>query len=191
MGANRSATLSGTPPIGTVAVTHDFETVFREVFPRLVSLGTLKTGRADVARDLAQETMLRAHARWDELSTYDAPAAWCHTVMTNLLIDHHRSATSERRAVERLGERPAADPSEATATPALDRWNELVAPLPDRHRTIVTLYYADDLSIAQIAQLLGMTRGAVKAALFKARRTLRRHLDDGSRSDESNGERDG
>ena len=74
-----------------MAVTHDYETVFREVFPRLVSLGTLKTGRADVARDLAQETMLRAHARWDELSTYDAPAAWCHTVMTNLLVDHHRT----------------------------------------------------------------------------------------------------
>ncbi|MEZ5297868.1 MAG: hypothetical protein R2697_16805 [Ilumatobacteraceae bacterium] len=53
--------------------THDFDTVFREVYPRLVSLGVLKTGRTDVARDLAQETMLRAHARWDELATYDAP----------------------------------------------------------------------------------------------------------------------
>ena len=160
-----------------MAVTHDFETTFREVFPRLVSLGTLKTGRVDVARDLAQETMLRAHARWDELAGYDAPAAWCHTVMTNLLIDHHRSAASERRAVDRLGERQSAH-SDTVAASALDRWNELVAPLPDSHRTIVTLYYADDLSVGQIATLLGTTRGAVKAALFKARRTLRRHLDD-------------
>ena len=163
-----------------MALTHDFETVFREVFPRLVSLGTLQTGRIDVARDLAQETMLRAHARWDEIAGYDSPAAWCHTVMTNLLVDHHRSAASERRAVDRLGRRhPDVTPdADATSTPALDRWNELVAPLPDRHRTIVTLYYADDLSVGQIATLLGMTRGAVKAALFKARRTLRRHLDD-------------
>lgn len=159
----------------TVATTHDFDTVFREVYPRLVSLGALKTGRTDVARDLAQETMLRAHARWDELATYDAPAAWCHTVMTNLLIDHHRSATSERHAVDRLGARLADGTAhDATAASALDRWNELVAPLPDRHRMIVTLYYADDLSVGQIAALLGSSRGAVKAALFKARRTLRK-----------------
>lgn len=170
-----------------MAVTHDFETLFRVMFPRLVSLGTLKTGRPDVARDLAQETMLRAHARWDELADYDSPAAWCHTVMTNLLVDHHRSAASEQRAVDRLGRRqPDATPhADATATPALDRWNDLVALLPDRHRTIVTLYYADDLSVGQIATLLGMSRGAVKAALFKARRTLRRHLDvDGNGDDD-------
>ena len=162
-----------------MAVTHDFETLFREMFPRLVSLGTLKTGRVDVARDLAQETMLRAHSRWDELADYDSPAAWCHTVMTNLLVDHHRSAASERRAVEQLGGRlgDVTTGADRTETPALDRWNELVAQLPDRHRTIVTLYYADDLSVGQIATLLGMSRGAVKAALFKARRTLRRHLD--------------
>lgn len=154
-------------------MTHEFETVFREVYPRLVSLGTLKTGRADVARDLAQETMLRAHARWRELATYDAPDAWCRTVMTNLLIDHHRSSASERRAVERLGRRTTeADP----ASPALDRWNAIVAPLPERQRTIVTLYYADDLAVGQIADLLGMSSGAVKAALFKARRTLRSRM---------------
>ena len=158
-----------------MVTTHDFDTVFREVYPRLVSLGVLKTGRTDVARDLAQETMLRAHARWDELATYDAPAAWCRTVMTNLMIDHHRSSSSERRAVDRLGARLAdGTDHDGTAASALDRWNELVAPLGDRHRTIVTLYYADDLSVSQIAALLGTSRGAVKAALFKARRTLRK-----------------
>ena len=164
----------------TVTGAHDYEEVFRDVFPRLVSLGVLKTGRVDSARDLAQETMLRAHTRWDELATYDAPAAWCHTVMTNLLIDHHRTTTSEQRAVERFGRRGehAADRiGDATATPALDRWHEIVAPLPDRQRLVVTLYYADDLSVGQIANLVGTSRGAVKATLFKARRVLRSALD--------------
>lgn len=159
---------------------HDYEEVFRDVFPRLVSLGVLKTGRVDSARDLAQETMLRAHARWDELATYDAPAAWCHTVMTNLLVDHHRSATSEQHAVERLSRRVtgAVERSgDVTATSALDRWHEIVSPLPERQRLVVTLYYADDLSVGQIANLLGTSRGAVKATLFKARRALRSGLD--------------
>ena len=158
-----------------MAVETDFETLFRDVFPRLVSLGALRTGRVDVARDLAQETMARAHARWDELSTYDAPAAWCRTVMVNLLIDHHRSSAAEQRAIDRLVGAPEPAPAPA---PSLDGWTSLVAPLPDQQRTIVTLYYADDLTVGQIAQLLDTSRGAVKAALFKARRTLRRRLDE-------------
>ncbi len=161
-----------------MAVDTDFEALFREVFPRLVSLGALKTGRVDVARDLAQETMTRAHARWDELAGYDAPAAWCRTVMTNLLIDHHRSQAAEQRAVDRLAGAPEPATASTTGTPSLDEWNDLVAPLPDRQRMIVTLYYADDLTVGQIAQLLDTTRGAIKAALFKARRTLRRRLDE-------------
>jgi RNA polymerase sigma-70 factor (ECF subfamily) len=161
-----------------MTVETEFEALFRDVFPRLVSLGALKTGRVDVARDLAQETMARAHARWDELSTYEAPAAWCRTVMVNLLIDHHRSRAAEQRAIDRLSEAPEPAPA---ATPALDEWTELVAPLPEQQRMIVTLYYADDLTVGQIAQLLDTSRGAIKAALFKARRTLRRRLDEENR----------
>lgn len=157
-----------------MTVESDFETLFRDVYPRLVSLGALKTGRIDIARDLAQETMARAHARWDDVATYDAPAAWCRTVMVNLLIDHHRSTAAEQRAVDRIR---ADDARQRAETPVLDQWNELVAPLPDRQRMIVTLYYADDLTVGQIAQLLDTSKGAIKAALFKARRTLRRRID--------------
>ena len=157
-----------------MSVDGDFETLFRDVYPTLVSLGAMKSGRVDVGRELAQETMARAHARWDQLSTYDSPAAWCRTVMVNLLIDHHRSTVAEQRAVDRMAGNAmvASDP-----TADLDRWTELVAPLPDRQRLIVTLYYADDLGVGQIAQLLDSSRGAIKAALFKARRTLQRQLD--------------
>ena len=42
-------------------------------------LRRLLSGDHGTADDLAQETMLRAHARWDELARYDTPAAWCHT----------------------------------------------------------------------------------------------------------------
>jgi RNA polymerase sigma-70 factor (ECF subfamily) len=161
-----------------MTVETEFETLFRDVFPRLVSLGALRTGSVDIARELAQETMARAHARWDELATYDAPAAWCRTVMVNLLIDHHRSSAAEQRAIDRLAGAPG---HASPITPALDEWTELVAPLPEQQRTIVTLYYADDLTVGQIAQLLGTSRGAIKAALFKARRTLRRRLDEETR----------
>jgi RNA polymerase sigma-70 factor (ECF subfamily) len=156
-------------------VSTDYETMFREQFPRLVSLGVVMTGRRDIAHELAQETLLRAHRRWDEVSRYDAPAAWCRRVMANLVIDHQRSAASERRAVERLGAAPTRD----VDGPALAEWSRLVAGLPERQRAVVTLYYADDRSVDEIADLLDVSAGTVKTTLFKARRSLARHLDAG------------
>lgn len=154
-----------------------FDTFFREWFPRLVSLGVVMTGRRDVAHDAAQEALLRAHRRWDEVGGYDAPGAWVRKVTTNLLLDHLRSAGRERDAVGRLGRLEtggAAGPGE----PAIDRWSELVAGLPDQQRAIVTLYYADDQSVEAIADVLGIATGTVKAQLFKARERLRARLED-------------
>ena len=155
----------------------DFEELYRSVMPRLVSLGLLKTGRRDVATELAQETMLRAHDRWHDVSTYEDPAAWCGRVMVNLLIDHHRRRASERRVVEQLeGAAITADTHDSNDASALRRWNELVAGLNDRQRLVVTLYYADDWSVGEISAALATTQGAVKATLFKARRRLRSKL---------------
>lgn len=103
-----------------------FDLFFREWFPRLVSLGTTMTGRSDVARDIAQEALLRAHRHWGDLGGYSAPGAWVRKVAVNLMLDHLRSAGRERSAVERLARRETAPPE-----PVLDQWAELVAGLSD------------------------------------------------------------
>ena len=75
-----------------VGVTEEagFDDLFRHHYARLVGLGVAMSGDHEVARELAQETMLRAHDRWDELADFQQPGAWLRRVMTNLLIDHHR-----------------------------------------------------------------------------------------------------
>jgi RNA polymerase sigma factor (sigma-70 family) len=154
-----------------------FETVFREQFPRLVSLGVVMSGRLDVAQELAQETLLRAHRRWTEVGEYDVPAAWLRKVMVNLLIDHHRRVRRERDAIDHA----ATDIRDAMEPPELDGWWDLVAPLPPRQRAIATLYYAEDLSVDEIAGTIGVTAGTVSASLWKARRSIARRLaDEGS-----------
>lgn len=150
-----------------------FDAFFREWFPRLVSLGTTMTGRRDVAHDAAQEAMLRAHRRWDEVAGYGAPGAWVRKVATNLLLDHLRSAGRERAAVARLSGR---QPDALTGEPAVDAWSDLVTGLPAGQRAIVTLYYADDQPVEVIAEILDIAPGTVKAQLFKAREALRARL---------------
>ena len=124
----------------------------------------------DVARELAQETFVRLHANWTTVGQYDDPGAWLRRVMCNLLIDHHRSRTSERRAVERLAQRTPLSGSDGYES---DEWLRLIAGLPARQRLIVTLHYGEDVAIADIAEALNLSPNSVKSALSKARDALR------------------
>ena len=143
--------------------------MFELQYPKLVALGTAMSGSREIAKELAQETMLRAYRHWGEVAMFDRPDAWLRKVMTNLLIDQHRSSIAESAALSRWAPHPVADgePSE---------WGALVAALPMRQRVIVTLFYGEDRSIDEISGLLDVTPGTVKAALSRARRRLLRDM---------------
>ncbi len=157
----------------------DYDDLFRLAYPRLVAMGLAMSTSRHVSQELAQETLLRAHHRRSELAMYDAPMAWCRRVMGNLLIDHHRSRTSEVAAVERLGHRSAtqADTTPDPATVAASaRWEDLVRSLTPQQRVVATLYYAEDQSVAEVADIMNIATGTVKSALSKARTNLRLRL---------------
>ncbi len=161
----------------------DFDDFFRAAYPRLVAMGLAMSTERHVVQELAQETLLRAYRRRDELSTYDSPIAWCRRVMGNLLIDQHRSRTAERSAVERMQVRTETEPVPGTGVTdpahlaASRRWSDLVASLSPQQRLAATLYYAEDQSVATIAETMEIATGTVKSALSKARTNLRRILD--------------
>ena len=60
--------------------------------------------------------------------------------------------------------------------PVDDPFWQAVRALPERQRHTVALRYVDDLSIDEIAAVLAVTSGTVKAALFAARNTLSQRL---------------
>ena len=152
-----------------------FEDLFRQQYPLLVAVGVAALGRVDVARDLAQETMARAHVNWDKVEAADVPEAWLRRVMNNLVTDQLRRQRVEQRAFQRLASRP---PPEVTMTTPLLRMKDLLAVLPERQRQVVALTYVGDLSVAEVAAALDIAPGTVKASLWKARRRLEKHLRD-------------
>ena len=155
----------------------EFDEFFRDAYPRLVAFGLAMSTPRDVAQDLAQDTMIRADRHRDRLEGLDAPYAWCRRVMSNLLIDQHRTRMAERTAIDRLsrartGDTPAADPTDAE-----DAWTAMLAPLTWQQRCIATLFYGEDRSVADIADDLGLTTGSVKTTLSRIRRKVARRLD--------------
>lgn len=145
----------------------DYEAVFRTEYPRLVALGVMMSGSVDAGHDLAQETMVRAYDRWDQVGEYEYLGGWLRRVLKNLVIDRYRRTKLESVTMERLDH-----PDVVGSDPDVAEWSRLVATLPPRQRVVITMFYGDDLSVAEIASVLDMAEGTVKSALWKARQRL-------------------
>lgn len=154
-----------------------FERFFLHEHPKLVALGLAWTGNADTASELAQEALTRAYRSWDRVAELDIPGAWVRRVMINLLIDERRGRTRATLLRRKL-QAPRSTPSSGVdgSINADDRWWRAVRALPDRERAAVTLHYLEDLSIADVARILDVAPGTVKASLSHARRKLRADL---------------
>jgi RNA polymerase sigma factor (sigma-70 family) len=151
-------------------------TVFCEAeWPRLVRTLSLITGDVEVARELAQETLVRVSRRWKRVETLDSPGAWANRVGINMARSHLRRRAAEKRAIERLpsraGARWIADGVESTASVLAVR--EALATLSERHRTVLVARYWLDWSVRDTASALRCPEGTVKTLTRQAIEQLR------------------
>jgi len=153
-----------------VEVDRSYEAFFRREMPRLVALASALAGPSG-AEDVAQEALLRAHRDWDHIGRYDKPGAWVRRVTLHLVASAARRRGSERRAVARLAARPASQAPDPLAVAADGFW-ALVRTLPARQATAVALYYLEDLTVADIAEVLGCAPGTAKVHLHRGRTAL-------------------
>lgn len=166
---------AGAAPVLEVTVA-DFDEFFTAEYGRLVAVLTALTGHRVVAEDLAQEAMVRAHQRWERISSYEKPAAWLRRVAINLAHNSRARRHAEQRALQRLaGERPVWE-VQLGADDGGDEFWAAVRRLPRRQAAAVTLYYLEDRPVAQVADILGCAEGTAKALLHKGRTNLARTL---------------
>lgn len=150
----------------------DYSRFFMAEHPRVVAVVMAFSGQADLARDIAQETMLRAYQHWPEVATMDRPSAWLRRVAINLAISAHRKRGREERSLALVGAPGPMLPSD----PVSEQFWAEVRNLPDRQRAAIALYYLDDLPLAEIADILDCAEGTVKSLLFKGRTRLAERL---------------
>jgi RNA polymerase sigma-70 factor (ECF subfamily) len=149
-----------------------FESFYLREFPRLVVLARALAGDAH-AQDIAQEAMLAAYGKWSEIDEYASPVGWVRGVCSNKAVSAVRRGSAERRALTRLRMRSVATAVETESDDTF--WRELRR-LPERQAQAAALFYALDMSVADIAVTLGCSEGTVKAHLSRARSTLAERL---------------
>jgi RNA polymerase sigma-70 factor (sigma-E family) len=154
------------------------EQLYAAHWRQLVRLSVLLVRDVGTAEEIVQDAFVAAHGRWSRLRDPDRALAYLRQAVVN----RSRSALRHRAVVERhvARERAAADaPSPDDGALASERREavlDAMRALPQRQREVLALRYYLDLSEAEIAEALGISRGAVKSHASRGSAALRELL---------------
>ncbi len=132
-------------------------------------------GNREEAIDLSQDIFLRVFEKIGDFRGDSALGTWIHRVAVNMALHYLRGVRRGRAATERLREK--ASPYADSSDPDLSMDVEAVlAGLPDEDRAIVLLRYQQDLTYAEIAEVLDIPMGTVGSRLNRIRAELKARM---------------
>ncbi|RMG36735.1 MAG: sigma-70 family RNA polymerase sigma factor [Planctomycetota bacterium] len=165
-----------------------FETLVRRYYQRLYRILAVQLGNEEDARDVVQETFLRA---FRHLGTFRGDCSfysWLYRIAQNAAVDSVRRRRRRRRTrsledlretagIETSDGNPTAQPSHGLDTEERQRMvREAIAQLPEEFRTVLVLRELDGLNYEQIAEAIGHPVGTVRSRLHRARAQLKELL---------------
>ncbi len=175
------------PPRG---IHKEFE---REAIPHsdiLYNYALRMTGNADDARDLLQETFLKAFRFWDKYEKGTNVRAWLFRIMKNTYINVYRKAVKEPDTVDYNDIQNFYNVIRENSTDANDLQEKLfghlldddvtkaLEALPEEFRTVVILCDIEGLTYEEIAEFVECPVGTVRSRLHRGRKLLYAQLFD-------------
>jgi RNA polymerase sigma-70 factor (ECF subfamily) len=159
-----------------------FDELVRVTSPQTYTLAFRLVGNEEDARDVVQETYLRAYKGIGKFRGDAQFSTWLYRITANCAATHlgkrrkhrHDELLEDGPYLDRSGDR---DPSaRADASDLRSRLDDALADLPPKLRAVVLLRDVYDLPHEAIASELGITESAAKVRLHRARRQLRERL---------------
>jgi RNA polymerase sigma-70 factor (ECF subfamily) len=175
---------AGDPAAGdpTAARAARFEALYREHADRVYGLCLRMSGDRGQATELAQDVFVRAWQQLDRLRPGGEPGAWLWRLATNVVLNARRGERRRLARVAPVGDGPgdlaALERADLRTPPAVRRLSlaAAVAALPERARHVYVLHDVEGYAHDEIAALLGVAGGTVRAHLHRARALLREAL---------------
>lgn len=149
----------------------DFEQLLDQYGAMLFRIAYARTQSRSDAEDIVQETWVRYFRTAPELESEEHRKAWLLRVCLNCANSFLASAWRRHSA-------PLDETLPGDSSPESDRLDVLAAvrALPDKYRTVVHLFYYEELSVREIAEIVGSREAAVKTQLHRARQMLKEKL---------------
>ena len=146
----------------------------------LVRLAAMLVRDTPTAEEVVQDAFIAMHGGWDRLRDSEKALAY----MRQAVVNRSRSVLRHRMVVEKNAPKPAPDmPSAEHGAMTLLERSAVVAALrdlPERQREAIVLRYYADLSEADIAAAMHISRGAVKSHTSRGMAALRAALEQDS-----------
>jgi len=151
--------------------------LYAEHYTALVRLAMLLVHDEPTAEEVVQDSFVAMQGGWRRLRDTDKALSYLRQAVVN----RSRSVLRHRSVVDKNAPKPAPDMPSAEQG-ALARFErtavvDALRGLPPRQREVLVLRYYADLSEAQIAQMMGITRGAVKSHTARGMSSLRAALE--------------
>ena len=142
------------------------------------------TGNADSALDVLQEVWIKALRGIRTLRDPSSLRSWLYAITHGIAVDRIRKNYSREQAeaVHLEDFEEAEEPSFAEEDAAVV--HEALSQIGIRHREVLVLHFLEDLSLAEIAEVVGCSEGTVKSRIHYAKRAMKEILRGGGYGNE-------
>jgi len=168
----------------------DIDMLYRMKKSQMMAVARRLVGSDVDAEDVVQQAFLNGLAHAASFEGRAQPSSWMHRITTNTALMHLRSRRRKGAAsldalpievaeahVERAAPKVARSPDDDVAWKGVDvAVRRALADLPTTDRKIVEMRLCDGFSTEEVASETGLSSGAIKSRLFRARKTLQEHL---------------
>ena len=152
-----------------------FIAIHKDSYPRVYTFVRRRVESAELAEELAADVFRVVWQKWDDAPRSDI--AWLLTVARNLIGNAYRRRDRQEALQDKLRSAAVVRFSDDSGNVAVQ---DAMAALRDKDRDILQLAYWDDLSIAEIAAVLGCNESAAKVRLHRARAAIRKQMPSGA-----------
>ena len=163
-------------------VRHDpsaMELLYERYYDRILNYLYRRTMDRDLAEDLTSRTFLQA---MDALRHQNRPvwvAPWLYRIATNAHVSHLRSLAVLRKRIEEIGhhwlQRAQTQVRPDAAVSSREehvRVRECLQTIPEKYRTVLVLRFDEELTVAEIAEVLKLNNSAVRQRIVRGLRML-------------------
>jgi RNA polymerase sigma-70 factor (ECF subfamily) len=160
--------------------TQAFEDLIAVMERPLLYYAASLTGNQDTALDVLQEVWIRALRGIRKLKDPGALRSWLYSITHGITVDRIRKNYARESAEKIQFEdfQEAEEPSFAAEDAAAI--HQALSEIGLRHRAVLVLHFLEDLSLAEIATVVGCSEGTVKSRIHYAKRAMKEILSGGN-----------
>lgn len=158
----------------------EFSKIYDKQIDKIYRFIYLKVSSEEIAQDICSETFLRGWKRFQvKSSKIENIQAFLYQIARNLIADHYREKGNVQivppESIVIIDSKQNLEKN-AILTSDIDGVKKALTNLKDDYQNVIIWHYLNDLSISEIAELLGRTKVSTRVLLHRALKALREQL---------------